>query len=278
MKGTEKHLRIFMKPSFGQLAYLLGGIIILPLLPFLFWQGSQTRKKVGRLPDAAGETSGLFGEATPVLNLLAVGESTVAGVGARSHDEALAGQLAKFLSLGVGKGVRWTVVGESGITARETLERLVPQLPEAEMDLVVVGLGGNDTFKVNSPNGWRRDMTRLVEKLREKYPDAKILLANTPMIRDSPVLPQPLKFVLWRVSRLHHTVMQDLARTTDGVFYFDEAEKVDERFFADGVHPSPYGYALWAEAMVKFLLKKTGFCGLEIALTQRREEDGTLID
>jgi lysophospholipase L1-like esterase len=193
------------------------------------------------------------------LNLLAIGESTVAGVGAKTHAEALAGQLAKFLSLQTRQIVRWHAVGESGITVRETMQRLVPTVPDVEMDLVVVGLGGNDAFKVNSPNRYVRDMLDLIEKLRVKYPDAKILLTNTPMIIDFPVLPQPLKFVLWRLSRLHHEAIKKAFVSLKDDFYFDEAERVDETFFADGVHPSPYGYALWSEAMIKFLLKRTDF-------------------
>jgi lysophospholipase L1-like esterase len=247
-----------MSPIFLQTLYLLGGAIVLPFLPFLFWQGKRVRKKVGRLPDATGETVGQFGNLAETLNLLAIGESTVAGVGAKTHTEALAGQLAKFLSLETRKSVRWHALGESGITARETLQRLIPHLPEAEMDLVVVGLGGNDTFKVNSPERWRRDMTEIIETLREKYLNSAILLANSPRVIDFPVLPQPLKFVLWRVSRLQHAVGKSLANAEENVFYFDEAETVDERFFSDGVHPSEYGYALWSEAMIKFLLKKTG--------------------
>lgn len=231
----------------------------MPFVPFLYWQGWRTRKKVGRLPDASGETIGQFGDGETILNLLTIGESTVAGVGAENHAEALAGQLAKYLSQHTGKPVRWHVVGESGITARETLQRLVPVLPEAEMDLIVIGLGGNDAFKVNSPIRWRRDMIKLIANLREKYPGATILLTNTPMIRDFPVLPQPLKFVLWRVSRLHHDVIKAATSEMKNVFYFDEPEPVDEKFFADGVHPSPYGYALWSEAMIKFLLKKANF-------------------
>ncbi len=247
-----------MSPIFLQTLYLLGGAIVLPFLPFLFWQGKRVRKKVGRLPDATGETVGQFGNLAETLNLLAIGESTVAGVGAKTHTEALAGQLAKFLSLETKKSVRWHALGESGITARETLQRLIPHLPDTEMDLVVVGLGGNDTFKVNSPERWRRDMTKIIETLRGKYPNAVILLANSPRVIDFPVLPQPLKFVLWRVSRLQHTVGKSLANAEENVFYFDEAETVDEKFFSDGVHPSEYGYALWSEAMIKFLLKKTG--------------------
>jgi len=247
-----------MNPIFLQTLYILGGAIVLPFVPFLVWQGKRVRKKIGRLPDATGEITGQFGNHKEKLNLLAIGESTVAGIGAKTHNEALAGQLAKFLSLETEKSVRWHALGESGITARETLERLVPNLPETEMDLVVVGLGGNDTFKVNSPQRWRRDISKIIETLREKYPNAVILLANSPRVIDFPVLPQPLKFVLWRVSRLQHAVGINLTNAKENVFYFDEAETVDEEFFSDGVHPSEFGYALWSEAMIKFLLKRTG--------------------
>lgn len=245
-----------MKSKFLQTIYVLGGIVVAPFLPFLVLQGKRTRRRVGRLPDAAGETVGQFGESGEPINLLAIGESTVAGVGAKTHNTALAGQLARFLSFQTQKSVLWHALGESGITAGETLQRLVPNLPETPMDFVVVALGGNDAFKVNSPNRWRRDMTKLVETLREKYPEAVILLANTPMVRDFTALPQPLKFVLWRVSRLHHEAVKTLAKLEEKIFYFDEPEKVDERFFADGVHPSEFGYTLWAEAMIKFLFKK----------------------
>jgi lysophospholipase L1-like esterase len=215
------------------------------------------RKRVGELPDAAGETVGQFGEGNEIIHLLAIGESTVAGVGASNHSEALGGQLARFLSLETEKSVRWHVLGESGITARETLRRLAPQLPETKMDVVVIALGGNDTFKVSSPNRWRSDMTELIRITKNKYPNATILMANTPRVIDFPMLPKSLKFVLWRISRLHHENAKNLERATENVFYFDEAESVGDEFFSDGVHPSPHGYATWAEAMIKFLLKKT---------------------
>jgi len=245
-----------MNPRLLQIFYIFGGIILLPLVPYFYWQGQRVRKRVGKLPDAAGETVGQFGEQTETLNLLAIGESTVAGVGATNHAEALGGQLAKFLSLETDKSVRWHVLGESGITARETLQRLVPHLPEIQMDVVVVALGGNDTFKVSSPNRWRGDMTKLIRVIKEKYPNAVILLANTPRVIDFLVLPASLKFVLWRISRLHHENAKNLERAMENVFYFDEAERVGDEFFSDGVHPSTRGYAIWAEALIKFLMKK----------------------
>lgn len=245
-----------MKPRLLQFFFITGGILILPLVPFFYWQGQRVRKRVGKLPDAAGEIVGQFGSHDEVLNLLAIGESTVAGVGASNHTEALGGQFARFLSLELNKSVRWHVLGESGITVEGTLQRLVPDLPEMEMDFVVVALGGNDTFKVSSPNRWRNGMTKLVRILRDKYPNAVILLANTPRIIDFTALPFTLKFVLRRISRLHHINAKILADEHENVFYYDEAGKVGDDFFSDGVHPSAHGYTLWSEAMVKFLMRK----------------------
>ena len=245
-----------MKPKTLQTFYIVGGIFVLPFVPFLYWQGRRVRKKIGRLPDAGGEVVSVFGEFPETLNLLAIGESTVAGVGASNHAEALGGQLAKYLSLESSKSVRWHVLGESGITVNETLERLVPHLPDAPMDFVVVALGGNDTFKVSSPNRWRGGMIKLIENLRGKYPNAVILLANTPRVMDFTTLPTTLKMVLWRISHLHHENAKILADEFENVFYYDEAGAPAAGFFADGVHPSAHGYALWAEAMIKSLMRK----------------------
>jgi lysophospholipase L1-like esterase len=245
-----------MKPKTLQTFYIIGGILVLPFVPFLYWQGRRVRKKVGRLPDAEGATVGKFGEFTETINLLAIGESTVAGVGASNHAEALGGQLAKYLSLELSKSVRWHVLGESGITVNETLERLVPHLPDAPMDFVVVALGGNDTFKVSSPNRWRNGMINLVEILRGKYPNSVIFLANTPRVKDFTALPPILKAVLWRISLLHHENAKTLVGQFENVFYYDEAGAVADGFFSDGVHPSVHGYALWSEAMIKSLMKK----------------------
>ncbi|MGI8786143.1 MAG: SGNH/GDSL hydrolase family protein [Pyrinomonadaceae bacterium] len=245
-----------MNPKLLQTFYIIGGIAVLPFAPFLYWQGQRVRRRIGRLPDAMGETVGQFGDHAEAINLLAIGESTVAGVGASNHAEALGGQLAKFLSLELKKSVRWHVLGESGITVGETLQRLVPHLPDVLMDFVVVALGGNDTFKISSPNRWRNGMAKLIEILRGKYPNAIILLANTPRVIDFRALPPTLKFVLWRVSKLHHENAKNIAREMENVFYYDEAGTVEDDFFSDGIHPSAHGYALWAEAMIKFLMRK----------------------
>lgn len=238
-----------------QIIFIIGGALVLPFAPFLWWQGVRLRRRVGRLPDAAGEREGTAGGGNETLNLLVIGESTVAGVGAANHAEALTGQIAEFLSLKTGCRVRWHALGESGITARETLERLVPAIPQREMDFVVVALGGNDTFQLNAPARWQQDLKRLLEIVREKNPGATVLVANVPVIRDFIAMPHPLKFVLWRLSRLHHRAARGLIRPMENVYYFEDIKKVDDDFFSDGIHPSAIGYRLWAEGMVNFLFE-----------------------
>ena len=84
--------------------------------------------------------------------------STVAGLGARSHELALAGQFAKRLSEKISRPVEWSVLGKSGVTARQAIDVLLPQMPDDEFDYILVGLGGNDVLKISTPARWRNDM------------------------------------------------------------------------------------------------------------------------
>ena len=68
-----------------QRRFVIGGLTIAPIAPLLFLQGRITRWKIGVLPDAAGPTTGLVGRGQDPSKLLVIGESTVAGLGARDH-------------------------------------------------------------------------------------------------------------------------------------------------------------------------------------------------
>lgn len=237
-----------------QTLFILSGIILLPFAPFLYLQGQYTRRKVGRLPDAEGASEGKFGDEKESVKLLAIGESTVAGVGARTHETALTGQFAKHLSNKIGKTVEWFAIGKSGITAGETINELIPKIPDEKFDYIMVGLGGNDVLRLSSPHKWRRDMTRVLEILKEKNPSAKIFITNAPAVRLSPVLPQPIKFILGHLSALHEKNTKEFTREMNDVFYFHQPTEVIEGFFADGLHPSEKGYDVWSEAMLKFAI------------------------
>ena len=236
-----------------QAIYIAGAAAVLPFAPFLYLQGQYTRRKVGVLPDAGGARSGTSGEGSDEVKLLVIGESTIAGLGARSHEYALAGQFARRLAERVAKKVNWTVIGKNGVTARRAIDELVPRIPEEKYDFVLIGLGGNDVMKLSSPRKWRRDMTELLRILRENSPDAVFFLSNCPMIKLSPALPHPIRFILWELSKLHDANIREFSAEMDSVYYYPQPVDVElDGFFADGIHPSEQGYSDWAEAMMKF--------------------------
>lgn len=241
-----------------QMKYIGLGVALLPFSPFLYLQGRYTRFKVGRLPDAEGDTSGVVGVGKPALRILAIGESTVAGVGASTHREALSGQFAEHLSRKTGQTVEWHAIGKSGITISETLVELVPQIPDLDFDLFVVALGGNDVFGFSSPVHWRSKLLELIQSLQSKNRKAHIFLANIPMIRDFIAMPDPLRYFLSRFAKMQHFNTIDIMRGLNDVYYFRDVERVDEDFFADGIHPSPSGYSSWSESMVNAYLKQSG--------------------
>lgn len=241
-----------MSVEYWQKKFFISGLLLAPVLPFLYLQGQFTRWKVGRLPDAEGEITGEIGEGEDVINFLAIGESTVAGVGAKSHAEAMTGQFAKHLSRQTSKTIRWHALGVSGITIRRTINELVPKMPQIQMDAILVGLGGNDVFGLSTPKKFRADLSELLNILREAHPKAKIYVANVPMVRDFLALPNPTRYVLSRVAKMHHFNAKDLISEQKDVYYYEPKGKFKAEHFSDGIHPSPLGYDLWAEEMINF--------------------------
>jgi lysophospholipase L1-like esterase len=254
MRNYEYEFRASVKMNLfiWQTIYVLSGILLLPFAPFLYLQGQYVRRKIGRLPDAQGETVGKFGAENDSAKLLVIGESTAAGMGARTHETALAGQFAKFLSRKISKSVDWHVIGRSGITVAETIDELVPRIPDEQFDYVLIALCGNEVLKLRSPRTFRRDMKKLLGILRDKNPDAKFFITNAPAVRLSPVLPFPIKFVLGHLSALHDKNAKEFTAEMKNVFYFHQPTQVPENFFADGIHPSEMGYAVWSERMIEF--------------------------
>jgi lysophospholipase L1-like esterase len=205
------------------------------------------------LPDAGGEKQGKHGVGDNAAKIFVIGESTVAGLGARTHEYALAGQFALRLGEHLRRPVEWHVVGRNGVTARRTIDELLPLVPAAEFDHILLGLGGNDVMKLSSPRTWRRDMLELLDILKLRHPDANIFITNCPMIGMSPVIPHPAKSLLWRLSQMHNDNIIEFTRDMPRVFYYRQPAGVRlEGFFADGIHPSEQGYADWAAAMMRY--------------------------
>jgi lysophospholipase L1-like esterase len=227
----------------------LATILTPPLLPILLAQGYWVRKRTPRLPGAEGPHTGTVVGAGEPLKLIAVGESTVAGIGARTHEEALTGQLARNLSEQSGRTVTWKVVARSGINARATLTDLVPQLAGWRADVVLIALGVNDSIEFHTSRRWAADLERLIAAVRGEVGDALVILAGVPPLDYFPALPSPLSLALGARSAFLGEASVELVTRLKGVLYVPfqiEGRGRTDLFCADGFHPSELGYKEWA--------------------------------
>lgn len=218
------------------------------LAPVLVYQGRRVRATTPRLPEAPGPRTGQIAGAGAGVELLVLGESPAAGVGAADHQEALAGQVARTLAAQTGRAVRWRVLARNGATAATARDELLASALEIAADVAVVALGVNDTLRLRSPGRWTSDLRRLIEVLRERCGAVPVVLAAVPPMGVFPGLPQPLRGVLGLRAAVLDRAAARLAGEVDAVRHVSvplPPGTVDAFFCADRFHPSPYGYALW---------------------------------
>lgn len=222
------------------------------LAPVLVRQGRRVRRTTPRLPEAGGPRTGeIPGRGAPI-ELLVLGESTAAGVGAADHQEGLAGQVARALAAESGRPVRWRVLGRNGATAATTRDELLLPAEGVGADVAVVALGVNDTLRLRSPGRWTADLRQLIGSVRERCGSIPIILAGVPPMGVFPGLPQPLRGVLGLRATVLDRAAATLAAEMEAVRHVAvplPASAVDDFFCDDRFHPSPHGYAQWGGAL-----------------------------
>jgi lysophospholipase L1-like esterase len=250
-----------------QLLYLLGSICLIPFLPILIYLGKKVRASVPELPEASENLIGKIVGNSETIQLLTIGESTIAGVGVTDHTDGITGGIAKTLRDLSGKTVNWQVLACNGYTAELVNMKLVPQIPEHKIDIIVIGLGGNDTFQFNSPLIFRKHLRVAIKNMKKQQPTAKIILANMPPIGEFPAFPWVFQRILGSLVSLHGVIIRTLPKEFNNVFYMDNKirfadwiKRTDDDltvqdFFSDGVHPSSMTYGLWGKEIGKFIME-----------------------
>lgn len=229
----------------------------------MYFQSKKIRERIPILPEAKcpSGSSQTGNQARGTLKMITIGESTIAGVGVETHEEGVTGSLARELSNKLGLNVDWKVYAHSGYTVKNVTEKILPQITEKEIDLIVVGMGGNDAFSLNSPWKWKMQIQRFIEKVRSRFPLAIIIFGNMPPIKEFPAFTPVMKYTIGNLVELFGRVLEDVVDKYDKVYYVGEvisialwtekfslnASKSD--FFSDGVHPSKLTYQLWAKDM-----------------------------
>ncbi|MEL7161724.1 MAG: SGNH/GDSL hydrolase family protein, partial [Bacteroidota bacterium] len=188
-----------------------------------------------------------------------------------THAAGFACALARELSEQLDAEIHWKVYARSGYTLRRLYEKVLPAIEEKSVDLIVLGMGGNEAFKMNTFAGFRRDMQAVIDWLRSRFGSTvPIAFPNMPPIKEFPAFTSVLKFTLGNKVEYFGEELAGLIAGQPQLYYdarvirlADWREELDldqdpSAFFSDGVHPSGLTYQLWGREMAKFLLRQPG--------------------
>ncbi|MEG0820892.1 MAG: SGNH/GDSL hydrolase family protein [Burkholderiaceae bacterium] len=221
----------------------------LVLGPVLIAQARRLRATALELPEAEGPRAGVEGEGGAALRLLVVGDSSAAGVGARTQDEALARPLARHVAHSLRRSVSWQLIARSGLTSAQALE-LLRETPPASADFAVAMLGVNDvTHRVSIARALRQ-RGELAQWLRRHAGVRQVVFCALPPMQKFPALPQPLAWYAGaQVARVNRAQARWALRQA-GVIHAAMADLARADLFAeDGFHPGPVLYGLIARRL-----------------------------
>lgn len=234
-------------------------------LPFVIPQALWVRKSAPRFAAASGPNFGLVQPSnsnattttasTSSKRLLAIGDSIIAGVGVGELQHALVGQTAESLANRLQCRVNWLALGKIGIDANGVIANLIPNLPEEQVDYIIVSVGVNDTTTLTLQHRWRQSLRLLFKALQLHSPNAVVAVAGIPPLKHFPLLPQPLKFLLGlRAEELDKSLSLELSRYRNFFHVPVDIDFEPGNFSEDGFHPSRKGYQQFGRAMAETLI------------------------
>jgi lysophospholipase L1-like esterase len=197
------------------------------------------------------------------IDLLVLGDSIAAGLGAERARHTLGGRLARGVAKRTGRSVRLRTAAVVG-SESSMLAGQVASLPRGyRPHVAVVVVGGNDVTHRVPVTESVRHLVEAVDALRAG--GAEVVVGTCPDLGALRPVPQPLRALGSRASRQladaqraaaleHGARVVSLARVV-GPFFVAQP---DEMFSLDRFHPSAQGYKRTAKAMLPSVLAALG--------------------
>jgi lysophospholipase L1-like esterase len=231
--------------------YLKLLLLKLSLAPILLWQGKRARAQTVRLPEAAGERSGVVGhfQMQAPYCLLVIGDSSAAGVGATTQDQALAYQTAVALSQALQRPVAWQLIAASGLNTAQALD-LFSKTQANPANAALFALGVNDATSQVKAAAFIEHTAALWDRVSASTGASIAIFSGLPPVKDFPALPQPLRYYLGAWARWLDGSLQAWTQQ-QGHIYCPIADTLGQASVADmasdGYHPGPRIYDAWAQ-------------------------------
>jgi lysophospholipase L1-like esterase len=186
------------------------------------------------------------------LSYVALGDSTVYGLGATSPTRHYVARLFEFLRLEY-PAARLSNRGACLATAADVLAHQVPDALMDRPDLVTLSVGPNDLRQGRSPDEFGRRVEVILERLHRETA-ATVVVNRLPDMAFCPRFREPERSLVAAMTRHYNHALQHVA---DGfgvelvdIGIADCPPDQRQAFFCDdGYHPSDQGYAAWATAM-----------------------------
>jgi lysophospholipase L1-like esterase len=228
--------------------------------PLLVAQAVRMRQRAVQLPEPRGPRRGTAGRGRPTLRLLVVGDSSAAGVGARTQREALASPLAERLAWRLGGTVRWQLVAESGLTSEGVLQQLIRARPR-QADVAVVIVGVNDITK-DVPLAFAiRQRSHIADWLQVHAGVRHVVFPSLPEMEMFPAMPRPLSWYAGQAARRNNRAQARWAAQHEGVTHLlMDGVARPNLFCEDGFHPAPALYARVADRLAEHIIEVARAC------------------
>ncbi len=215
------------------------------------------RKVVGRPFDEAPEDDGVYGAAAgPRLELVVLGDSSAAGMGADHPHETVGAIIASGLAAMTGRPVRVTNEARVGAESSDLGRQLANALDRVERpDVAIVLVGANDvTHRIDRSTSVRH-LEQAVRRLRAA--GVEVVVGTCPDLGTVEPVPHPLRLLLRRWSRdlaaaQTVAVVEAGGRTVSlaDLLGHEFSEHPADLFSKDRFHPSAAGYARVASVLL----------------------------
>jgi lysophospholipase L1-like esterase len=208
------------------------------------------------------------------LRLVALGDSTTAGVGVERAEDSLPYLLAERLAAHETARIHVVSYGWAGARAADVAEKQLPRAIEplragegspflSGAHVVAVVIGSNDATHQTPPGRYRASLRTTMAGVRAAAPNARIVLAGIPRFRGALRAIEPLITLADGYARLLRPISRAEAERV-GAAYADLAGGVPPRIergmeflSSDNFHPSVVGYSLWADVIFEALIGQT---------------------